>query len=55
MQLLRDNLTLWTSSDGAEAEPAPEQPKEEKPAEAAPAAAEEPPKPAEGQNQAPAA
>lgn len=23
MQLLRDNLTLWTSSDGGEAEPAP--------------------------------
>lgn len=23
MQLLRDNLTLWTSSDGGEADPAP--------------------------------
>ena len=29
MQLLRDNLTLWTSSDGGDAEPAPsEAPKE---------------------------
>jgi len=51
MQLLRDNLTLWTSSDGAEAEPAGEAPKEtEKPAEAkepAPEATEEaPPAPA---------
>ncbi len=37
MQLLRDNLTLWTSSDGGEGEagPAGEAPKEEKPAEAA--------------------
>lgn len=42
MQLLRDNLTLWTSSDGAEAEgsaagaaKATEAPAEEKPAEAA--------------------
>lgn len=38
MQLLRDNLTLWTSSDGGEAEPAAaaggtEAPKEEKAAE----------------------
>jgi len=40
MQLLRDNLTLWTSSDGAEAEPSTEA-KEEKTAEA-PAAAAEP-------------
>lgn len=44
MQLLRDNLTLWTSSDGNDAEPAAaEGAKEEKPAEAkadAPAAAE---------------
>ena len=41
MQLLRDNLTLWTSSDGAEAEPAGEAaPKEET------KAAEEAPKPA---------
>src|SRR5258708_22535550 len=35
MQLLRDNLTLWTSSDGADAEAPAEAPKEEKPAEAA--------------------
>ena len=36
MQLLRDNLTLWTSSDGGEPEAAPsgtEAPKEDKPAE----------------------
>lgn len=40
MQLLRDNLTLWTSSDGAEAEASTtDAPKEEKPAEEAPAAA----------------
>jgi 14-3-3 protein epsilon len=43
MQLLRDNLTLWTSSDGGEAEPAPpaEAPKEtgEKAAETVPAEA----------------
>jgi 14-3-3 protein epsilon len=40
MQLLRDNLTLWTSSDGNEAEAsAADAPKEEKPAEEAPAAA----------------
>ncbi|EAT88839.2 hypothetical protein SNOG_03634 [Parastagonospora nodorum SN15] len=40
MQLLRDNLTLWTSSDGAEAEPSTtDAPKEEKAAEEAPAAA----------------
>jgi 14-3-3 protein epsilon len=38
MQLLRDNLTLWTSSDGGEAEPTSEAPKEEKPAEEAAAA-----------------
>ena len=39
MQLLRDNLTLWTSSDGGEAEGSAEAPKEEaKPADA-PAAA----------------
>jgi len=32
MQLLRDNLTLWTSSDGNEAEPsATDAPKEEAP------------------------
>ena len=29
MQLLRDNLTLWTSSDGGEAEGSAEAPKEE--------------------------
>jgi len=36
MQLLRDNLTLWTSSDSAEgdAAPAQEAPKEDKPEEA---------------------
>jgi 14-3-3 protein epsilon len=36
MQLLRDNLTLWTSSDGGDAEagPAGDAPKEEKSAEA---------------------
>lgn len=40
MQLLRDNLTLWTSSDGNDAEPtATDAPKEDKPAEEAPAAA----------------
>jgi 14-3-3 protein epsilon len=44
MQLLRDNLTLWTSSDGGEAEPAAaaggaEAPKEEKAAEPKPEAA----------------
>src|ERR1700684_376367 len=39
MQLLRDHLTLWTSSDGGEAEGSAEAPKEEaKPADA-PAAA----------------
>ena len=43
MQLLRDNLTLWTSSDGAEAEPAAEPAKEEKTEEKAPEAAEEAP------------
>lgn len=48
MQLLRDNLTLWTSSDNAEGEAATtEAPKEDKPveeekkAEEAPAAAPE--------------
>jgi 14-3-3 protein epsilon len=42
MQLLRDNLTLWTSSDGNEAEGAAttDAPKDDKPAEeTAPAAA----------------
>lgn len=50
MQLLRDNLTLWTSSDGNEAEPAAadapkEQPKapEEAPAAAEPKTEEQPP------------
>ena len=39
MQLLRDNLTLWTSSDGNEAEAADSSaPKEEKPVEAEAAA-----------------
>jgi 14-3-3 protein epsilon len=37
MQLLRDNLTLWTSSDGNEGEAG--EAKEEKPAEGEPAAA----------------
>ena len=45
MQLLRDNLTLWTSSDGAEqeatgAEIKPEEKKEEAAAEPAAAPAE---------------
>ena len=47
MQLLRDNLTLWTSSDSAEAEGAAQAdaPKEEKPAtEEKPAETEEAPK-----------
>ena len=41
MQLLRDNLTLWTSSDGGEGDAAPagEAAKDEKPAEAETAAA----------------
>ena len=53
MQLLRDNLTLWTSSDGADAEPAVESaPKEEKPAEAA---ADKPAEPTEDAPPAPAA
>lgn len=44
MQLLRDNLTLWTSSDNGEAEAAPtDAAKEEKPTEEkAEAKAEEP-------------
>lgn len=55
MQLLRDNLTLWTSSDGAEAEQAAaEAPKEEQKApEAAPA--DKPAEASEGQAPAPAA
>lgn len=42
MQLLRDNLTLWTSSDGAEQEAAggESKPEEKKEEAAAPAAAE---------------
>ena len=43
MQLLRDNLTLWTSSDGGDGEAAGasgEAAKEEKPAEGAAASAE---------------
>ena len=42
MQLLRDNLTLWTSSDGGDGEAAPagDAAKEEKPAETAAAPAE---------------
>jgi len=55
MQLLRDNLTLWTSSDGAEAEPPAEAPKEEKPAETAHAAAEPSAEPAATPAAAPAA
>jgi 14-3-3 protein epsilon len=55
MQLLRDNLTLWTSSDGNEAEPSTtDAPKEEKATEEAPAAATEAPK-AEETPAAPAA
>ena len=51
MQLLRDNLTLWTSSDGAEGEAAAEAaPKEEKPVEA-----EKPAEATEEQAPAPAA
>jgi 14-3-3 protein epsilon len=44
MQLLRDNLTLWTSSDGGDGEAAGagEASKEEKPAEASGAANAEP-------------
>ena len=40
MQLLRDNLTLWTSSDGGEAEGAPSGDAPAKEAEKAPAASE---------------
>ena len=36
MQLLRDNLTLWTSSDGGEPDTAPEPKETEKPAAAEP-------------------
>jgi 14-3-3 protein epsilon len=44
MQLLRDNLTLWTSSDGGDGEAAPTEPSKDEKAtdhEAAPAAAAE--------------
>jgi 14-3-3 protein epsilon len=53
MQLLRDNLTLWTSSDGGDGEAAAsgEASKEEKPAETAAAPAE----PAAEKTDAPAA
>lgn len=52
MQLLRDNLTLWTSSDGGDGEagPAGDAPKEEKAAETA-----APAEPAEKTEEAPAA
>ena len=43
MQLLRDNLTLWTSSDGAEGEAAAETKEEKTDAEPAAAATEEEP------------
>jgi len=57
MQLLRDNLTLWTSSDGGEAEPAPaaEPPKETAEKSAEPAAAEAVPAATETPADAPAA
>lgn len=55
MQLLRDNLTLWTSSDGNEPEaPAASGAKEEKAEEEAAAPAPEE-KPAEEEAAAPAA
>lgn len=45
MQLLRDNLTLWTSSDSADADVTAENPKKEEGEAAAPAKpAEEEPK-----------
>ena len=47
MQLLRDNLTLWTSSEGNEAEPATDASKEEKAPESAAPAEAEASKPAE--------
>ena len=44
MQLLRDNLTLWTSSDGGDGEQSGEAPKEsEKTEDAKPEASEEQP------------
>lgn len=57
MQLLRDNLTLWTSSDGAEPEAAANDPpkEDEKPAEPAAAAAAEPEVKAETKAEEPAA
>ena len=51
MQILRDNLTLWTSSDGGEGEQSTEAKEGEKGAEAK----EEADKPAEGEAAAPAA
>ena len=54
MQLLRDNLTLWTSSDGNDAEAADASaPKEDKPVDAEAAPAE--PKAEEAPAAAPAA
>jgi len=56
MQLLRDNLTLWTSSEGADAETSGEAaPKEEPKAAEAPAAAAAADKPAETTEEQPAA
>jgi 14-3-3 protein epsilon len=52
MQLLRDNLTLWTSSDGAEAETSGEAAPKEEPKTAE---AEKPAEPTEEQPPAPAA
>lgn len=42
MQLLRDNLTLWTSSDNGEPEGGADAQKEDKPADAAPKAEDAP-------------
>jgi 14-3-3 protein epsilon len=56
MQLLRDNLTLWTSSDGADAETSGDAaPKEEPKTTDAAAAAEKPAEATEEQPPAPAA
>lgn len=46
MQLLRDNLTLWTSSDGNEPEGAVDAPKDAEKPKAEEPAAEAPPAPA---------
>lgn len=43
MQLLRDNLTLWTSSDGGDGEGVAAETKEEKPVESSETKAEEAP------------